>query len=173
MAKPPKSPPPTAAPARRKRAEPVAALLPDVGGVAFRRFGFAQGALIGRWAEVVGPVYARWSVPESIRFPRGAKGDGTLTIRVEGPFSVQLQHVAPQIIERVNRVFGHAAVARIRLVQGEVPKPAERPVPAPRAAVSPSANLKAVSDDSLRQALASLAEALAEGSAPEELPNVR
>jgi len=171
MAKPPKSSD-TQTP-RRNGPRPVGALLPDVGGMAFRKFGFAQGALVGRWAEVVGPVYARWSMPESIRFPRGQKGDGVLTIRVEGPFSVQLQHVAPQIIERANRIFGHAAVARVRLVQGEVPRPAERvkaPV-APRAA--PASNLAGIRDDGLRAALESLAQAV-EGDAvvPPALPKI-
>lgn len=178
MSKPPKSsagaPAATANAARRRRAEPVGALLPEVGGMAFRRFGFAQGALVARWAEVVGPVYARWSIPESIRFPRGEKGNGTLTIRVEGPFSLQLQHVAPQIIERANRIFGHAAIARLRLVQGEVPKPSDRPKPAPRPPGAPAGNLSAVRDDGLRQALEALARELGgDGPLPADLPKVR
>lgn len=178
MSNPPKSPVKSPAKAeaarRRRRAEPVGALLPDVGGMAFRRFGFAQGALVGRWAEVVGPVYARWSIPESIRFARGEKGNGTLTIRVEGPFSIQLQHVAPQIIERANRIFGHAAIARLRLVQGEVPKPSERPRPVPRQSGAPVGNLSGVRDDGLRRALEALARELGgDGPLPSDLPKVR
>ncbi len=145
----------------------VGSLLPAVGGVAFKRFGFAQAQLVGRWREVVGPVYARWSVPDSLRFPAGKKSAGTLTIRVEGPFSTQLQHVTPQIIERVNRIFGYAAVERVRLVQGEVPRPADRPKPQPAPATPGSGpNLSGVKDQGLREALEDLARQVAATSGP-------
>jgi hypothetical protein len=166
MAKPPKE---MKAASRRNGVRDVGSLLPDVGGVAFRRFGFVQGALLGRWREVVGPVYARWSVPESIRFPRGLKSDGVLTIRVEGPFSLQLQHVAPQIIERVNRILGHNAVARVKLVQGEVPKPDLRPVVMQPAAVAPVGNLVGVKDAGLRSALEDLAAQIAVATGPPKI----
>ena len=50
----------------------------------FKRFGFVQGAVVSRWAEIVGERYAKVSTPESIRFPRGKKSGGTLTLNVEG-----------------------------------------------------------------------------------------
>jgi hypothetical protein len=145
----------------------VGSLLPDVGGTAFRRFGFVQGALLARWKDVVGPVYARWSIPESLRIPRGQTTGGVLTIRVEGPFSLQLQHVAPQIIDRANRILGANAVARLKLVQGEVPKPAERPQAAPQpVAAAPAVNLSGVRDEGLRSALEDLAAQLGSAKAP-------
>lgn len=184
MAKPPKDANPAGRtrparmgePATRRNAvRDVGSLLPDVGGVAFRRFGFLQGALLGRWREIVGPVYARWSVPDSLRFPRGQKTEGTLTIRVEGPFSVQLQHVAPQIIERVNRILGHNAVSRLKLVQGTVPAPSERPK-APvepqgtgAAGAAPVGNLVGVKDEGLRAALEDLAAQIAIAKGPPKI----
>jgi len=133
--------------------------------MAFRRFGFAQSALIGQWSQIVGPVYARWCVPQSIRFPRGSKGNGTLVICVEGPFCTQLQHVAPQIIERVNRVFGHEAVTKIRLQQGEVPKATDHGPPPQSARQPRTGNLGTIADDQLRAALESLAGELEAGAA--------
>ena len=59
-------------------------LVGDVGGVAFRRFGFIQCSVVSRWAEIVGERYAKVSSPESIRFPAGKKSGGVLTIVVEG-----------------------------------------------------------------------------------------
>jgi len=176
MAKPPKAGDQTPAErrggARGGGARDVGSLLPAVGGVAFKRFGFSQAQLLGRWREVVGPVYARWSIPESLRFPQGKKSGGTLTIRVEGPFSTQLQHVTPQIIERVNRIFGYAAVERVRLLQGEVPRPAARPQP-PQG-VGPdgpgaSPNLSGVKDQQLREALEQLARQLGASSGPPKI----
>ncbi len=184
MAKPPKDETPAGRGVRQRTAQPaprrngvrdVGSLLPDVGGVAFKRFGFLQGALLGRWREVVGPVYARWSVPDSLRFPRGQKTEGTLTIRVEGPFSVQLQHVAPQIIERVNRILGYNAVSRLKIVQGQIPAPAERPKPPPAAMVSgsgaatPVGNLVGVKDEGLRAALEDLAAQIAIAKGPPKI----
>jgi hypothetical protein len=167
MAKPPKDRNGSEPASRRNGVRDVGSLLPDVGGMAFRRFGFVQGALLARWRDVVGPVYARWSIPESLKFARGEKTGGTLTVRVEGPFSVQLQHVAPQIIDRANRILGHGAVAKLRLVQGEVPKPAAR---AAAAALPPSdapaANLSGVGDEGLRSALEELAAQLGSRKGP-------
>lgn len=158
------------APERRNGVRDVGSLLPDVGGTAFRRFGFVQGALLARWKDVVGPVYARWSVPQTLRFPRGQSTGGVLTIRVEGPFSLQLQHVAPQIVDRANRILGANAVARLKLVQGEVPKPAERPRAAPAnpapASPAPTVNLSGVRDEGLRSALEELAAQLGSAKAP-------
>lgn len=168
MAKPPIHPRDREFPGeRQRRALDVGTLLPAVGGVAFKRFGFAQGQLLGRWREVVGPVYARWSIPDSLRFPPGKKSGGTLTIRVEGPFATQLQHVTPQIIERINRIFGYAAVERIKIVQGDVTPPAERPRQALAAQASgPTQNLSGVKDDTLRLALEDLARQLAATTGP-------
>lgn len=173
MAKPPRKSDDREPPQRRNGVRDVGSLLPDVGGMAFRRFGFVQGALLARWRDVVGPVYARWSVPESLKFARGETSGGVLTIRVEGPFSVQLQHVAPQIIDRANRLLGHAAVGRIRLVQGDVPKPADRSAAPPQAARGPApsgiANLSGVKDEGLRSALEELAAQLGTTKGPPKI----
>ena len=102
-------------PPRRRGARTVAELMPTVGGAAFRRFGFQQSAVVARWAEIVGPDYARHSAPEALTFPHGRKSGGTLRVRVTGAFAPMLSHVEPQVIERVNRFFGYAAVARVTI----------------------------------------------------------
>ena len=56
----------------RGRARAAGDLVADISGVAFKRFGFVQGAIVSRWAEIVGDRYAAVSSPESIRFPAGA-----------------------------------------------------------------------------------------------------
>lgn len=158
-------------PPRAARAQPVGDLLPDVGGVAFRRFGFAQASIVTHWREIVGPVYARWSVPEHLKFPKGQRNGGLLTIRVEGPFASQMQHLEPQIMSRANLFLGDDLVTRIRLIQGPVPRSQESD-PAPLAARAPgnSDNLKGISDEELRSALERLAAALGGSKGP---PRVR
>jgi hypothetical protein len=76
-----------------------------------------------------------------------------------------MQHVAPTIIERVNRFFGYAAVARLAI------RPEAASAPPPPARVAPPSlklapidlgdSLRTVGDPELRACLASLAGALA------------
>ena len=163
--------PPAEAP-RQARARAVADMLPQVGGAAFRRFGFVQSAVVSRWPEIVGIRYAAVSTPESIRFPRGEKSGGVLTLAVEGAHATMMQHVAPTLIERVNRFFGYAAVARLLIRQGAA-RP--RPVAPGRASPSPPAaelgdSLRAIGDPELRAVLESLAVGLSLTLGPPKLP---
>ena len=103
---------------RSGRTRSAGDLLGEIGGVAFRRFGFVQSAIVSRWSEIVGERYAKVSSPESIRFPAGRKSGGVLTLLVEGAHGPLLQHLSPLIMERVNRFFGHQAIDRVVFRQG-------------------------------------------------------
>lgn len=160
-------------PVRARRARRVADLVPEVGGVAFRRFGFAQGALVSRWAEIVGPSYARHSRPEGLKFRRGEKSGGTLEVAVTGALAPMLKHVEPQLIERANRVLGHGAVARVKLRHADVMAEEARPAPALREmplSETTRSTLREIADPELRASLESLAQALANADG---LPVVR
>jgi hypothetical protein len=52
---------------------------------------------------------------------------GTLTVRVEGAYALELQHLAPQVMERVNRYFGWACVGRMAIRQGPVTRRTRAP----------------------------------------------
>jgi len=126
-----KTPPkPKQEPQRANRARAVSELLPDVGRAAFRKFGFVQHSIVSRWAEIVGERYARVSTPESIRFPQGKRAEGVLSLVVGGAHAPMMQHIAPEIVERVNRFFGYSAVARLAIRHGDVKK-LDKPVPPP------------------------------------------
>lgn len=151
----------------------MAELVPLVGRKAFRRFGFVDSAVVARWPEIVGPDYARHSTPKSLSFPHGKRSGGTLNLSATGSHALMIQHVAPQIIERVNRFFGYDAVARIAIRQGLA---VERP-PASEAAQTPgevpddvAGSLKAIADDGLRQSLEDLARQM---SGTKGLPVIR
>ena len=148
---------------RENRSRAVAELLPAIGGAAFRRFGFVQSSIVSRWPEIVGAKLAGASIPESIRFPVGKKQDGVLTLTVRGAHAPMMQHIAPEIIERVNRFFGYAAIVKVAIRQGEVATPVPRkappslrPVP-----VDLGASLKGIADPELRAVLESLAAGVA------------
>ena len=174
---PPKKP-------RKSRAKPVAAerprggvravsdLLPDIGAAAFRRFGFVQSSIVSRWAEIVGERYARVSTPESIRFPHGERANGVLTLTVEGAHGTMMQHISPEIIDRVNRFFGYVAVAKVAFRQGDVRRDMPRPKKAAEPALVPADlgdSLRAIVDPELKAVL----EALAIGvSQPQSIPKI-
>ena len=159
--------PPEPEPQRANRSRQVSELLPDVGRAAFRRFGFVQSAVVSRWAEIAGERYAQVSAPESIRFPHGERANGTLTLTVEGAQATLIQHIAPEIIERVNRFFGYVAVARLVIRQGEIKRkpriapPAVRVVP-----VELGESLRTIADPELKAVLESLAAGIGAAGLP-------
>ncbi|HWK36664.1 DUF721 domain-containing protein [Sphingomonas sp.] len=154
-------------PPRANRARQVSELLPDVGRAAFRRFGFVQSSVISRWPEIVGEKYARVSAPDSIRFPHGERTRGTLTLTVTGAHATMMQHIGPEIVDRVNRFFGYAAVERIVIRHGEIKRPrrvappAVRPVP-----VELGESLRTIADPELKAVLEGLAAGVGATSIP-------
>jgi hypothetical protein len=162
MAKSPRSESPAEAP-RRGYARSAGDLVGEVAGMTFKRFGFVQGAVVSRWAEIVGERYARVSTPESIRFPGGKKSGGTLTLSVEGAHAPLMQHLAPMIIEQVNRFFGYEAIDKVAFRQGRTARSAPKPK-RPAAAPVPKElgeGLRQIADPELRACLESLASKLA------------
>src|SRR6476659_4737371 len=147
-------------------------LVGAIGDRSFRRFGFIQSSIVSRWKEIVGDRYARVSSPESIRFPTGRKGGGALTLLVDGAHAPLIQHLAPLIIERVNRFFGHAAINRVVFRQGRPPAPPAKPDrpqlhPVPKEL---GEGLREIADPELRACLESLAGRIAATSGPPSLP---
>lgn len=157
---------------RSRRARAVSELMPAIGGAAFRRFGFQQSAVVARWAEIVGDEHARHSCPEGLSFPVGKKSGGTLKLLVTGAFAPLLKAVEPQIIERVNRFFGYAAVERLSLRHGDLAQTAGRKAATQPVVLSDETNatLRDIADPQLRGALESLAQAL---GATRGLPIIR
>ncbi|WP_271078337.1 DUF721 domain-containing protein [Aurantiacibacter sp. MUD61] len=163
------SPRKKAKPYQRPRGGPakqVSDLVPQIGRAAFRRFGFVQSSVVTRWPEIVGPHHAKVCTPESIRFPPGEKSDGIMQLVVLPAHAPLIQHVIPEIIERVNRFFGYKAVAKVKIRQGTVKTPAAgegrkatpslKPIP-----MDLGEGLRDIGDPELRAVLESLAQSVA------------
>ena len=118
-------------------AKPLSANLHAVTRRAFERHGFAYADILTQWPAIIGPELAAVSMPVRLRWPRGKTDDdtagrrraGTLVVRVAGGRAIELQHEAPQIVERVNRYYGYEAVSGLRIVQGEIPAKATGKAP--------------------------------------------
>ena len=181
-AKPPKAPKASSSNAvgreysrpRGGAARPIADLMPQIGRAAFRRFGFVQSSVVTRWPEIVGERHAQVCMPESIRFPPGEKSGGILQLVVAPAHAPLIQHVIPEIVERVNRFFGYKAVGRVKLRQGEVKPPrAEQRAKAPPSLkpipMELGDSLRDIGDPELRTVLESLARSLgAQGDGQED-----
>jgi hypothetical protein len=131
---------------------------------AARRRGLAGAALLTDWATIVGPALAARSQP--VKLGRDTEGrGGILHLRVSGTAALELQHAAPQLIERINTHFGYPAVARLRLIQAPIPH-STRPPPRPARELSAEeearieATVASVGEEELKRALARLGRAL-------------
>jgi len=146
-------------------AKPVSELVPQIGRAAFRRFGFVQSSVVTRWPEIVGPEHAKVCAPESIRFPPGEKSEGILQLVVLPAHAPLIQHVIPEIMERVNRFFGYKAVARVKIRQGAVKPPSAGEKRAAPPSLKPipmdlGEGLRDIGDPELRAVLESLAQSV-------------
>lgn len=135
----------------------------------FAKRGFSQTEILSRWPTIVGPMLAQHSCPERLTFEREKTAGANLLVRVEGAFGLELQHLAPQVIDRINTYFGYRAVARLSLLQGPIPRQSPRQraaardlTPAEEKSVVDS--VAATRDPELAQALAALGRAVVAAS---------
>ena len=120
-----------------KRPRALAELIDETLQPVLAAQGFASSDIVASWPELVGDRLAEKSEPLKINWPRktASKSEGesaTLVIRVESAFALDLQHLSPLLIERVNARYGWKAIGKILLKQGPVRKIVpHRPIPPP------------------------------------------
>jgi hypothetical protein len=152
-------------------ARPLAELVGQLVTPACRRRGIANAALIIDAAEIFGARFARSAAVERIIWPKGSRIDdvgeevatgATLVVRADAATALALQHVAPQILERVNILIGWPAVARLKVTQAGSP-PRRRqfaapapPSPAPPVPAAVEDRVAGVDDPELKAALCRL-----------------
>lgn len=156
----------------RPRIRPRTFALADLVGKAMdpvlAKQGFGAADIVLHWEEIVGERLGRVCEPIKLQWPaRTAKSPpdkppepASLLVRVEGGFAIELQHLAPLVVERVNAHLGWRCVGRLLLRQGPVglnkaPK-RKRPVDDPVAQEEAAAESAAIIDEPLRAALTRL-----------------
>ena len=149
------------------------------------RRGFAEPGILVRWGEIVGADLAGDCQPVKISYGRASPGLGaTLLVRAAGARATEIEHRAPQIVQRVNAFYGYRAVSRLRLTQASgargrargfaepaapfAGKPAEPdgppPEPDPDAQARAAAMVSGIRRPGLRDALARLGAAVLSGA---------
>jgi len=134
---------------------PLSAVVPGIARPAFRRTPAAAAQVIIDWPMIVGPVLATQTAPR--RF-----ASGTLTIACAGPVAMQLQHMAIEVMSRINTHVGMSLVRSLRFVQVGylAPRPpATAPVSPQTAALADSA-VSSLPPGELRDALRALGQAV-------------
>lgn len=153
---------------RMRGFEPAFGLMKDAVRTAGESRGFAVARLLTHWAEVAGEEMARKTRPVKIGYGKGGMG-ATLTLLVKAAEAPMVQMALPVLKERVNAVYGYAAISHIHLTQTAATGFAEGQAeftPAPRAAKQPDPAVVAraqdtardVADPGLRNALEQLAQ---------------
>lgn len=126
----------------------LSAVLPPLVRPAYRRRSPATAQVLLDWDAIVGPAIAAVTTPRKLFA-------GTLSIACNGPVAMELQHLAPYLIGRINTHMGQVVVSRLRFVQdlSATPPPAPKRLPAEAAAAREVMDLP---EGPLRDALQSL-----------------
>ena len=139
-----RKPTPAPSPTRRMRGfETAAGLVKDPIRAAGEARGFAVARLLTHWAEVAGADLAGKTRPVKIGYGREGMG-ATLTLLVKPAEAPMVQMGLPALKERVNAVYGYAAIARIHLTQTAATGFAEG-----QAEFAPAAKLPATPDTAI------------------------
>ena len=161
---------------RRNSLSALASNVPALTKLALGRKGFAEASLIGEWATIVGADIARLCIPVKMRLPRAKKDEkpanavstgavpanvagGTLTLRASPSASLEVQHLKPRILERIQRYFGYPLINELKIEIGDrkkVTKPRR-----PLLAQMGRPDLSTVKDPDIRDALERLGAARA------------
>jgi hypothetical protein len=166
----------------RPRPRPLGDLLDACLAPALRAQGFASADIIAAWPEIVGERLSGFTQPVKIEWKRKPAGadpsarpePSTLVIRVESAFAIEVQHLAPVIVERVNAHYGWRCVGRLVLKQGPVRRPETKAPrvqsldPAERERVGKA--VEPIVEEELRSALDRLGQAVIGSGKPSAKP---
>jgi hypothetical protein len=146
---------------------------------ALAKQGFGESSLILHWDDIVGERVAACSEPIKLQWPpRPAKRQpdaviepATLVLRVAGAMALEIQHMGPILIERVNSHLGWRAVGKLAIRQGPLTRarrPGKKPPPDPRDLARAEQATEGVEDEALRKALTLLGARALHGKAGRE-----
>lgn len=154
---------------RKKRpwSQPLADLVGAAIDPVLARQGFGESALILHWDDIVGerlaavsqPIKLVWP-PRPARHAEAAPQPATLQIRVEGAVAIELQHMADQLLARINAHLGWRCVGKLAFRQGPIeraaPGASRGRAPTPEALDRAGTRVAGIADEALRDALARL-----------------
>ncbi len=147
---PPSAPATAPAPRHIYGPRPLGALIPPMVRPAFKKRAPATAQVLADWDIIMGPAISAVTTPRKLFA-------GTLSIACVGPVAMELQHLAPTLIGRINAHMGQIIVSRLRFVQDIQPQ-TQNPRPPPRKPAAEAAHhaVATLPEGELRDALESL-----------------
>ncbi|MBX2805623.1 MAG: DUF721 domain-containing protein [Hyphomicrobiales bacterium] len=150
---------------KHRKAQAVGEFVPKVMRPAFEKFGFPAAAILTEWSAIAGTEIAAFTAPEKLKWPRKEHGEddtgqqrgATLILRVSGARALEVDHMRPRIIERINASFGYRAVSEIRLIQAPIAEKPSAKQPKIDESASNDPLLADIPDSPLKDALARIA----------------
>lgn len=156
----------------RTRARPLAEFIDKCLVPALAAQGFATSDVIVSWSDIVGQKMAEFTQPVRLEWrrkrapldPDEKPEPANLVVRVESAFALELQHLTPIVIDRINAYFGWRCVGRLVLKQGPVRRAKVKPPSPPALTITEKQRISdavnPVEDEALRLALNRLGEAV-------------
>lgn len=175
-----RTPAPMPNPNRRVRGfEAASGLLKTQVRVAGESRGFAVTRLLTHWTEIAGEDMARVTRPVKVGYGREGMG-ATLTLLTTGPMAPMVEMQKEKLREKVNAVYGYAAISRIMLTQtastgfaegqAEFMVAPKLPPPLDPAVQQEAARTAApIRDEGLRAALEAMAQNILKRRKPKEI----
>ena len=156
----------------RPLARPLAEFLDVCLSPSLAAQGFATSDIIMSWPDIVGERLAAFTQPLKIEWKRKAPhadpearpDPATLVIRVESAFALELQHMAPTVIDRVNTYYGWRCIGKLVLKQGPVRRVVKKRPAAPVLSTQDrekvNAAVQPIQEEALKAALDRLGQAI-------------
>ena len=156
----------------RPLARPLAEFLDVCLSPSLAALGFATSDIIMAWPDIVGERLAAFTQPLKIEWKRKAPhadpearpDPATLVIRVESAFALELQHMAPTVIDRVNTYYGWRCIGKLVLKQGPVRRVVKKRPAAPVLSTQDrekvNAAVQPIQEEALKAALDRLGQAI-------------
>lgn len=127
---------------------PLGALIPPIVRPVFKKRAPATAQVLVDWDIIMGPAIAAVTIPRKLFA-------GTLSIACVGPVAMELQHLAPTLIGRINAHMGQIIVERLRFVQDIQPATPLPPIRKPAAEAAHKA-VNTLPEGELRDSLEAL-----------------
>lgn len=122
--------------------------------------GFVRASILLDWHLIVGERFANFCQPEKISFPVERRTGGRLTLKTSSAFALEISHLEPLIVERINRYFGYKAVDKLLIKNGKVthrtPKKHPQPHVSPEQLIHIESLLDGIDHPALRATLIEL-----------------
>lgn len=86
------------------------------------KHGLVEIDLITNWKSIAGEEIGSYSLPQSIRFAKNEKNNGTLIVAVKSSaFSLEINAKKNVIIDKINTFFGFSLIKDLKTIVADIP----------------------------------------------------